>query len=193
MEDKNTMNLQLSESIEIKYARLSKIEIIKMEISSLEKEISDLSDDVRKIENEDVDYNQYKSNFGSYSYVKYSTYCNLLKIYMDSENDEILSKFDNYFKLYNVKKNDFHYGVVQNDIWDKTLKTLKNELTENSYNTWIKTIKFLKIVNNTIYLELPNQFNLGIVESRYKTLLQNSISLISKENYKIELVERKSN
>ena len=36
------------------------------------------------------------------------------------------------------------------EIWEKTLNIIKGELTEVSFNTWIKSIKPISIDNDTL-------------------------------------------
>lgn len=74
------------------------------------------------------------------------------------------------------------------DLWQKTLNLLKNELTEISFNTWIKTIEPLSINQNTIYLGVPAEFNKGILESRYSTLIKNAIKQIASKEYEVNFV-----
>ena len=50
------------------------------------------------------------------------------------------------------------------EIWQKTMSLLKNELTEISFNTWIKTIEPLSLTSNTINLGVPAEFNKGILD-----------------------------
>ena len=71
-------------------------------------------------------------------------------------------------------------------LWTKTLNIIKGELTEVSFNTWIKCIIPLSIENDTIKLEVPNDFTRGILESRYKTLIVNAIKLLTSKIYKIQ-------
>lgn len=73
-------------------------------------------------------------------------------------------------------------------LWSKTLNIIKNELTEVSFNTWIKCIIPLSMDNNTIKLEVPNDFTRGILESRYKTLIINAIKLLTSKKYKIDFL-----
>ena len=63
-------------------------------------------------------------------------------------------------------------SIQLNEMWLKILELLKNELTEISYNTWIKTIDPISINLNTINLAVPAEFNKGILESRYKELIK---------------------
>lgn len=75
-----------------------------------------------------------------------------------------------------------------NDIWGKALTLLKGELTEISFNTWIKTINPLSLSSDIIYLSVPASFNKGILESRYQSLIMNAIKQITFKKYKINFV-----
>ena len=74
------------------------------------------------------------------------------------------------------------------EIWEKTLNILKGELTEVSFNTWIKSATPLSATNDTIRLGVPNNFTKDILEGRYKDLLQNAIKLICSKKYNLEFV-----
>ena len=75
-----------------------------------------------------------------------------------------------------------------NDLWQKTLNLLKSELTEISFNTWIKTIEPVSITNETIYLGVPAEFNKGILESRYSNLIKNAIRQSVLKEYDINFL-----
>lgn len=74
------------------------------------------------------------------------------------------------------------------EIWDATLKLIKTELTEVSYNTWLKSLEPVSINNKKIILGVPNDFNKGILETRYTTLITNAIKQITSQDFKIEFV-----
>jgi chromosomal replication initiator protein len=75
-----------------------------------------------------------------------------------------------------------------NELWQRTLNLLKNELTEISFNTWIKTIDPISLKSNTINLAVPAEFNKGILESRYQTLIKNAVKQVSFKEYSINFV-----
>ena len=79
-------------------------------------------------------------------------------------------------------------GMHLTELWQKTLELLKNELTEISFNTWIKTIEPLSLNSNSINLGVPADFNKGILESRYCTLIKNAIKQISFKEYTINIM-----
>ncbi|QEK10883.1 chromosomal replication initiator protein DnaA [Crassaminicella thermophila] len=69
------------------------------------------------------------------------------------------------------------------EIWQKALNLIKTELTEVSYNTWLKPIEPLTINGKTIILAVANDFSKGILEARYATLIINAIKQITSEEY----------
>ena len=73
-------------------------------------------------------------------------------------------------------------------IWQRTLELLKDEVTEISYNTWIKTIKPVNLNGNSIELGAPADFNRGILESRYSFLIQQAIKKATNKEYDITFV-----
>ena len=70
-------------------------------------------------------------------------------------------------------------------LWPRVLDLLKNELTEISYNTWIKTIEPISVNSSTIELVVPTEFNKGILESRYIPLISNAITHLTSKEYKL--------
>lgn len=74
------------------------------------------------------------------------------------------------------------------EIWDQTLKLIKTELTEVSYNTWLKSLEPISIKGKRIILGVPNDFNKGILETRYMTLITNAIKQITSQDFRIEFI-----
>lgn len=73
-------------------------------------------------------------------------------------------------------------------LWEKTLNIIKGELTEVSFNTWIKSCEPISISSNTIKISVPNSFTQDILEKRYKDLVINSIEAACSKVYKIEFL-----
>lgn len=73
-------------------------------------------------------------------------------------------------------------------LWEKTLNIIKGELTEVSFNTWIKSCEPISISSNTIKISVPNSFTQDILEKRYKDLVINSIEAACSKLYKIEFL-----
>lgn len=74
------------------------------------------------------------------------------------------------------------------EIWQKTLDLLKTELTEISFNTWVKTIEPVSLSSKVIQLGVPADFNKGILESRYLTLIENAVKQVTFREYAIRFV-----
>ncbi|HHV38364.1 MAG TPA: chromosomal replication initiator protein DnaA [Tepidimicrobium sp.] len=70
-----------------------------------------------------------------------------------------------------------------NDIWNEVLDLIKVELTEVSFNTWLKTIKPMTIADGKIILAAPNEFTKGILEGRYLNLIESAIVQVTEEEY----------
>ena len=74
------------------------------------------------------------------------------------------------------------------EIWSNSLKLIKLELTEVSFNTWLKTIEPVSIRDGFIILGAPNEFTKGILEARYLTLIKNAIKQVSSKDFEISFV-----
>ena len=74
------------------------------------------------------------------------------------------------------------------ELWEKTLNIIKGELTEVSFNTWIKSCEPLCISANTIKISVPNSFTQDILEKRYKDLVINSIEVACSKTYNLEFL-----
>jgi chromosomal replication initiator protein len=63
-------------------------------------------------------------------------------------------------------------------IWDEVLDIIKEDLNNVSFTTWFKPIKPMKLVNNKVYLQAPEEFLRNMITRRYNNLLQNSFNHI---------------
>jgi len=87
---------------------------------------------------------------------------------------------------------NFYGGYVMNNdltsLWEKTLNIIKGEMSEVSFNTWIKSCNPISISSDTITLSVPNSFTQDILEKRYKDLVINSIEAACSKSYKIKFI-----
>lgn len=74
------------------------------------------------------------------------------------------------------------------DVWEKTLNLMKSELTEVSFNTWLKTIKPITINDDIFVLSVPNKFNKDILETRYSSLIINGLKQVTSKDYVLEFL-----
>ncbi|MCT4594656.1 MAG: chromosomal replication initiator protein DnaA [Anaeromicrobium sp.] len=72
------------------------------------------------------------------------------------------------------------------EIWQMALNLLKTELTEVSYNTWLKPIEPIALHNNRIVLAVANDFSKGILEARYASLISNALKQVTSKEYNLE-------
>ncbi len=79
-----------------------------------------------------------------------------------------------------------------NQIWDKVLNIIKEELPEISFKTWFLNIKPLKIVDDGFYILSDNDFERGMLESRYKVLLTNAVTQITEKEYAVHIISSES-
>jgi len=79
-------------------------------------------------------------------------------------------------------------GLNLEDLWNDSLKLIKTELTEVSFNTWLKTIEPISISDHHILLGVPNEFTKGILEARYLTLIKNAVKQISNTSFDIRFL-----
>ncbi len=73
-------------------------------------------------------------------------------------------------------------------IWEDVLNLIKVELTEVSFNTWLKSIEPISLTDDEIVLGAPNDFTKGILEGRYFNLIRNAINQITGYNYNINFI-----
>jgi len=79
-------------------------------------------------------------------------------------------------------------NIQLSELWKRSLELLKNELTEISFNTWIKTIEPVSFNSTTVCLGVPAEFNKGILESRYSVLIKNAIKQVTSKEYSVIFV-----
>lgn len=73
-------------------------------------------------------------------------------------------------------------------LWDQTLTIIKAEMSEVSFNTWIKSCQPISMSNTSIKISVPNSFTQDILNKRYKDLVANSIKAVCSKLYDIEFV-----
>lgn len=102
--------------------------------------------------------------------------------------DERLEYVEKEFKKSIISTSE---EMISDNIWDSAKNVIKTELTEASFNTWLKPIEQFKIEEDTIYLQVSNEFTKSILEARYMNLIENAVRLASKKSYGIEFVVEK--
>lgn len=70
--------------------------------------------------------------------------------------------------------------------WRKVLDIIKPELIEVSFKTWLEIIVPLSIDKDVIRLEVPSEFDKGIIECRYSALLKTALRSITNRDFELE-------
>lgn len=65
------------------------------------------------------------------------------------------------------------------NIWLEAQSNIAKVLTPQTFDTWIRPIRFLSSKNNSIMLEVPNKFVKEWVEEKYLSMLQEAISSLT--------------
>jgi chromosomal replication initiator protein len=70
-------------------------------------------------------------------------------------------------------------------LWQKTLKSLKKTLTPQHFSTWIRPLRFAGVQNETVHLEVPNRFIMDWVKKHYLVAIQESLSSMTGTSYQV--------
>lgn len=74
------------------------------------------------------------------------------------------------------------------NIWNEVLNLIKVELTEVSFNTWLKTVEPVSISHGEVILAAPNDFTKGILVGRYLNLIKNAFIQVTEEEFDIQFI-----
>lgn len=73
-----------------------------------------------------------------------------------------------------------------NNTWEKARDIIKGELSEISFNTWIKCCEPLSLTDHVLTLTVPNEFTRGILDKRYKDLVIQALNIVTSKNMDVE-------
>lgn len=62
------------------------------------------------------------------------------------------------------------------EIWQKALKIMEQQVSKPSFETWLKSTRPVQFNNNTMVIEVPNNFAKDWLESRYYDLIKETVS-----------------
>lgn len=58
------------------------------------------------------------------------------------------------------------------EVWDKTMESIESEVGSQTFDLWFKPIKFLKLQNQQVILEVPNRFFKEWLDDHYPDLIK---------------------
>lgn len=73
-------------------------------------------------------------------------------------------------------------------IWSELLSVLEVSMSEVTFNTWIKTLKPIKLTSTEVIISAPNAFTKKMIESKYMDDLIEILSFILKKDSKIKII-----
>lgn len=91
-------------------------------------------------------------------------------------------------RLKKDEKKEYLANPDAKKIWDKACELMKRELTEVSYNTWIKNIVPVGIDGNKIKLGVESEFQKTILEGRYLKLFKSALLYVTDIDFEIEFI-----
>ncbi len=78
------------------------------------------------------------------------------------------------------------YNVA--DLWEKTIRQLKNILNNQSYETWINAMQPVAIKNDTFYISVPDHFSRDWLNNRYAPLFREIICQYTKSQTNVQFI-----
>jgi len=77
----------------------------------------------------------------------------------------------------------------KNELLNQAKELLKNEMTNISFTTWIKTLEIGNIYDNKIELITSNAMQTDAVKSRYYDLIINTFNFLTNKSWQIEIID----
>lgn len=75
-----------------------------------------------------------------------------------------------------------------NELWRIVLSEMEQTLSKPSFETWLKTTKPLALQDNTLIVEVPNEFTKDWLQNHYRKTIINALKNASNNNYNIQFV-----
>jgi len=69
--------------------------------------------------------------------------------------------------------------------WNRVLAAVSEKISQKSFDIWLKPITLISMGQNTVDLEVPNKFFKDWISENYQTLIKDTLSQITKNNYTI--------
>lgn len=79
--------------------------------------------------------------------------------------------------------------VDQNELLEQAKELLKNEMTNISYTTWIKSLEIGSIHDNVIELKTTNSMQTDAIKSRFYDLIVNTFNFLTNRTWQIEIID----
>ncbi len=77
------------------------------------------------------------------------------------------------------------------DVWKEALNELKDHLSVPTFETWFRSVKLASDTGDTVVLEVPSEFAKEWLDTRYRSLIESTLSDIKKEKIKLDFIVAK--
>jgi chromosomal replication initiator protein len=77
----------------------------------------------------------------------------------------------------------------KNELLNQAKELLKNEMTNISYTTWIKTLEIGNIYDNKIEILTSNAMQTDAIKSRYYDLIINTFNFLTNKSWQLEIID----
>ena len=74
-----------------------------------------------------------------------------------------------------AEKTTTHLNSNKDKLWEKCLLFIKEHIQEQAFQTWFDGIPAISLNNESITLQVPNQFHYEWLESKYRHLIDNAL------------------
>lgn len=74
------------------------------------------------------------------------------------------------------------------ETWGKVLQVLERKLNKHSFETWLKPLKPLGCHDNTIIIEVPNNFSRKWLSDRYSSMIKKAFQDVSEQDLGIQFL-----
>ena len=71
------------------------------------------------------------------------------------------------------------------EVWDKVLAILKEEVHPNTLLTWFKPIQAIKLDEKALTIQVPNQFSYEWIEQQYGSMINRALSQVMGNGFKL--------
>lgn len=74
------------------------------------------------------------------------------------------------------------------ELWEKTLSLIETQVSKPSFETWLKSTTPSKFYNETLIIEVPNEFAKDWLESRYSDMIKLALNKITEREVSVSFV-----
>mgnify|MGYP001259980179 FL=1 len=87
--------------------------------------------------------------------------------------------------------------MEKQNFWSECLSLIKQQITNQAYETWFSDVEILELTEEEIKLQVPNQYHFEWLEQKYRHLLNDVITKVGTNprvvNYSVNLSSKKIN